>query len=294
MRLQLWLLKVLLTVVETVDGLGDETCGMQAVNQMVEAGVFEQWFAAHREKASLTILLANPQATRRRCRFIDENLNRLFLNEEVNKASEPGDDECYEKNLIKLVADEIDRCDVYLDLHSTSAPSPPFALATGPCSSVMSKLPVRFILHGILDQLQGTSLHWSGRNPARQGAVVECGQHSSSEAIQVAEESIRVWLGMAKSITTPERKPHRLSCVHRVPLRAGFQWADVQKPAQAFDWIPFDTLLGSDDEVGDIRCPFQPGAYVIMPTAQYIIGEEVCFWGVDYDDDEKHSILGTT
>ena len=70
-----------------------------------------------------------------------------------------------------------------------------------------------------------------------------------------------------------------LSCCENEIVRKGFKYCKEGGPPTAFEKVQFDELLATDEELGEIRCRNMEGAYVIMPTANPIIGEEAWFWG---------------
>jgi len=53
----------------------------------------------------------------------------------------------------------------------------------------------------------------------------------------------------------------------------------VRTPPCAFEKVSCNEVLAEDDEVGQIKCTASSGAYIIMPTANPILGEEAWFWG---------------
>jgi len=264
---------------------GDEVCGMVAVNELVQEGYFEKVFAgAAMATTRVTILLANPRGVKANKRFIDVNLNRIFIENRLRKKGStispenPLDqDEIlrtqYEVSRVQEIADEISDCDMYIDIHSTSAKSCPFALpSTDPDSEAMaSSFNVDFVIEKLVKSVRGTSIGWASCLN-KQAVCFECGQHAERQTVDVAKKLIRKFVtgdteGNAKAV---------LTCSVNEVIRKGFKYVH---PIQAFQKVEYNDLIAIDEEAGEIRCCNPQGAYIIMPTANPIPGEEAWFWG---------------
>jgi len=273
---------------------GDEVCGMIAVNELIQEGYFEKVFAgAAMATTRVTILLANPRGVKANKRFIDVNLNRIFFENRLRKKGStilpenPLDqDEIlrtqYEVSRVQEIADEISDCDMYIDIHSTSAKSCPFALpSTDPDSEAMaSSFSVDFVIEKLVKSVRGTSIGWANCLN-KQAVCFECGQHTERHTVDVAKKLIRRFVtgdteGNAKAV---------LTCSINEVIRKGFRYV---LPIQAFQKVEYNDLIAIDEEAGEIRCSNPQGAYIIMPTANPIPGEEAWFWG---EVKEKAAIL---
>lgn len=254
---------------------GNEICGLVAVNELVQEGFFK-----HRipQDVSVTVMLGNPRAVMENKRFIDMNLNRMFepkwYDEEHGAAHT---DDPYERSQIGRIIAEMDKCDAYLDIHSTSAPTIPFAiLSPGKKSEALSrKFPVSFLLQNVGNVIHGTSLDYiKGLN--KPGVCVECGQHRSEDAARVAKNTITAFITGIPA----DRFPKKLLFIDKsVVLREGFEF---KKSAQAFDFVNSNELVAIDN-YGEIRCPYKQGAFLIMPVAHPCLGEEAWLWGHTHD-----------
>lgn len=165
-----------------------------------------------------------------------------------------------------------------LDVHSTSSPSPPFAITSGSQSSkdLASSLPVKFVLEGMTEVVSGTSIEYA-RKCRKTAACVECGQHDERRTVDIAKEAIKTFLlGSRKRMAE-----HILKVDTSEKLRRGFRFAiDVR----AFQKVKYDDLIAVDDEVGEMHCPYENGSWIIMPSAYPVVGEEAWFWGVPTGD----------
>jgi len=253
---------------------GDEVCGLTAVNELIEEGFFEENLDFKHER--VTIILGNPKAVKCNKRFVDINLNRLFTPqfiENKTKTDKLGK-ELYELSRLEEIAPEIEQCDEFLDLHSTSAPTVPFAIVTpGEDSENIAKtFPVKFILHNVVKVIVGTSLDHAYAFK-KVGCCVECGQHYERQTVEVAKESIRAFLSKSHANTSPKEV---LFVDKAEILHKGFGFC---VDAKAFDRIQYNELIARDDVVGEMRCPYEQGAFLIMPIANPVEGEEAWLWG---------------
>eukprot|EP00930_Biecheleria_cincta_P100528 TRINITY_DN92159_c0_g1_i1.p1 TRINITY_DN92159_c0_g1~~TRINITY_DN92159_c0_g1_i1.p1 ORF type:complete len:305 (-),score=34.95 TRINITY_DN92159_c0_g1_i1:127-1041(-) len=264
-------------VLITVGVHGNEQCGIFAVNELVREGFFVDIWESHCEIAEITLVIGNPRAVAENIRFVDVNLNRVFLEE--HKVREGG--QLYEESLTPRLSQAIDHATWYLDLHSTSAPTPCFCIPAGRNSIAVSEsLPVEYVLEDLLSSLEGTTLHWAARDPQKVAVCVECGQHQDAGSVKLAKQAIVQFLAEAAGKVNPDRAAkHVLSCSQRQEVRSGFRYPQGCVP-HAFQHVTFGQVLAYDDQ-GPVCCPFRSGAYLIMPTAHSILGEEAWFWGLE-------------
>jgi hypothetical protein len=146
--------------------------------------------------------------------------------------------------------------DVYLDIHSTSAASPPFAITvdSNASHSMAFAMPVHYILQGLLQSLEGTTMHYAARcldtnGHPRVALTVECGQHADAASVAVAKNAIRALVanaGRESRLILPQPHQHVLRCDTAQPLREGFEYAD-QPPPRAFKRVEHNQLIARDD-----------------------------------------------
>jgi hypothetical protein len=267
---------------------GDEVCGMIAANKLIQEGFFDSYYAKH-VTSRLTIIVANPKGVQANKRFIDVNLNRIFHEHRLRRRSTAGLEmpkdplyndkhlkEHYEVTRVQVLADEIADCDEYIDIHSTSARSYPFALPALDSDSEMfaRTFAVDFVIEQLVKSVKGTSIGWA-HALNKKAVCFECGQHEDPNTIEIARKLIvrfvtEILDGTAGAV---------LTCRANETIRKGFRWDRKAGPPKAFEKVQPNELLAYDDEVGEIRCNNPRGSYIIMPTANPILGEEAWFWG---------------
>jgi len=253
---------------------GNEICGLAAVNQLLQEGFFKREFDGR--SIRITILLGNPRAVIEDKRYIDRNLNRMFILHHCEQ-KQAGLEVPYEQERLEEIISEMHECDEYLDIHSTSSPTAPFAIV--PCGerseALARKFPVKFILHNVMNVINGTSVDYV-KQLNKPGVCVECGQHRSEESVRVAKETIQAFI---TGIPADHSSKTVLYVDRSVILKEGFQF---KKKPEAFDYVDCNELVAADNG-GEIRCPYKQGAFLIMPVGHSTLGEEAWLWGHTHD-----------
>lgn len=247
----------------TVGIHGNETGGIHAVNSLIADGFFQDL-----PIGNVSVLLANPTAFEQGKRFIEQNMNRCVCPEQYNR------NDIHECDRASLIADMITKSDVYLDLHSTSARTPSFALPADNRKSekLAGKLPVDYVVKKLIHTTASrcTTIDWALKH-GKTAIAVECGQHNDNSTKKIAMDVIRSVILDSKAI----QKPVTLESTKNVIVGKEFRFA---RKFKAFSYVLHDDLVAFDDS-GEIRCPYPEGAYIIMPTAMPVEGEEAWFWG---------------
>jgi len=267
---------------------GDEVCGMIAVNELIKQDFFSQFFKGELKYNRLTIVLGNPKGVKANKRFIDVNLNRIFHVNRIkhrtkqDHSSDRSDKEeyiddlkltHYELSRVQPIADEIADCDEYVDIHSTSAQSYPFALPSldEDSEQFARTFDVHYVIEKLIKSVEGTTIGWANLLKKR-ALCVECGQHEARETVEVAKRVIQRFV----SGVVGETAKYVLTCTENEKIRKGFHY---KTPPVAFEEVKYNQVIAEDDELGEIKCQNSKGAYIIMPTANPILGEEAWFWG---------------
>jgi len=251
---------------------GNEQCGMRAFNQMLEDGWVHKINSSLKEKKQrIRVILCNPKGVIENKRFIDLNLNRIFRSPFLEESYDMFGKPPYELMRLRYIADAIQWCDYLIDIHSTSAETPPFALCTdNPRSEkYASTFPVEYVIKDLSQLVNGTTLECA-KARSKIGVSVECGQHESPHSIEIAMDVIK------KFVTDVGEPSHNVVlCERSQMVKKGFHYV---KQVKAFQKVEYKEVIAKDDS-GPISCPFTEGAIVIMPTSKPVIGEEAWFWG---------------
>eukprot|EP00884_Botryococcus_braunii_P001819 jgi/Botrbrau1/11638/Bobra.0209s0028.1 len=272
------------TFLLTVCHHGNEPCGLIAFNQLVKEG-----FLDRRDEGEpwpwpwdiLRVELANPRALEAGKRFLDVNLNRIYTERDIAEAASP---QCtsYEHTLIGRLLMAIRDCDEFLDVHSTSATTPPFAFHMGSleAASYAASFPVAYTLEDSSEGSRGTGVAYAALVGVQRAVVVECGQHDDPRSVEVAKGVIRRFLTghrVGPDDLVGGRPPVPLRIEDGAYVRKGFRWAMPR--VEAFQRVEHGQLIAVDEEEGELLCPFPEGALLVMPTQLPVVGEEAWLWG---------------
>jgi len=162
-----------------------------------------------------------------------------------------------EKSRAALVAAAIGGATLYVDIHSSSAAAPAFVFHTpgAVTEAHAATFPAPYLIEDTT--LVGTTFSWAVERGVARAALVECGQHSSRAAIDIAKRTI------VRMVTGEVEALDRVHLVNAgsVPVRRGFRYA---QDVQAFQRVAHGELIGYDDVDGEIRCPQPSGACIVM------------------------------
>lgn len=155
------------------------------------------------KKGSLTLILANLKAAELNRRFADTDMNRVF-------DREAGDE--YEVRRVGEIRKALQGCRYMLDLHSTSRPSVPMTCSesTPEHMRICKVMPVKYMVTNWEGRIVGTSSDSLVDGIGGAGVTLECGQHLSPEAKEVAKRGATNFLkvlGMINGEIETEEKP---------------------------------------------------------------------------------------
>ena len=188
---------------------GNEPAGVRAARRVLEVLEREECVV----QGKVVALAGNLRALRDGRRFVREDLNRIWIEEQVARlrATDAGDLEAEDRELSELLAvmeREIEGGEweqvVLLDLHSTSAHGAPFSIMADTLAnrSVAFALPIPVIL-GLEERVQGTLLSYFG-DRGYVAVCVEGGQNESPQTIDHHVAAIWLTLVSAKALVEGE------------------------------------------------------------------------------------------
>ena len=245
---------------------------------------------------SLRIEVGNPAALDECVRFRHSNLNRILLPARAEPQAEDPEPLAYEKTRARVLMEAIAEADAFLDLHSCSADSPPFALPLGspPAEAIARALPVDYVIDklGHATVVGGTSLDYAQAcnddGKARAGVTIECGQHADPRSVATARDAILTFVFGP----SPAVRNHPIHLVSRESVRVGSDFEFVRQWGQ-FEVVDPGTVIcrnNGDDIVSRADSP----ATIIMPARDPVPGEEAFFWGIPASLDAIHALQHTS
>lgn len=274
---------------------GNEPAGLMAVQEL-----FEAIDAEYKKNPSfefcgrIVALKGNLKAAKLGVRFIDKDLNRSWGANEVERIKNTIDittldaeDQEIKENL-DLINHLIDTTNpsrvVVLDLHTTTAHGGIFTIPSLDEDSCQIGLSMHApVLHGFLDGLKGTTLHYFCKKNFQVDITAVCfeaGQHQSEDSPKHAVSAIIncfKFIGgfYAKDIENKHDKlllkrskglplEARLIYVHRINKDDNFKMTDA-KVYNNFDVIQEGEVLAYDKN-GEVKSPYS--GLILMPLYQ--------------------------
>lgn len=256
---------------------GNEICGAVAITKLINQ--LQKGEVVLQNGSLLLVPIANPLAYTLGVRYHKENLNRIF-----RPTSKPRSDEARFANILCRL---IDRCDVFLDIHSITASGLPFLYLDFPTSHNRAWSKVMPVHHAIVGWpelykkmgLQNQSFESTSyaHKKGKDCLLIECGQHQDAAAPHVAYDAILNSLMFHRLIKgSPRRQSYK-----SITMKAGF-FRKHKNDRLAEDWKHLDPI-----RKGQVLITFANGSVlkalfdgvVIMPKANAPVGDDWLYLG---------------
>ena len=214
---------------------GNERCGIEALDRILPF--------LRIESGRVLFGYGNPRAIEMNQRFVEENLNRMFLDDGKIPLNAK---KSYEYQRSRFLKKYLDQADALLDIHASRTPqSQPFIICESNAEQVARYLPVDLIVSGF-DKIQpgGTDYYMNSRGKI--GICVESGYINNENSLTIAEKSIEIFL-KARGHINNDLKPRQKSYI-RVYSLYKTQSDDFQlvKQFADFEAIKRDQLIARD------------------------------------------------
>lgn len=216
---------------------GNEPSGVLALQR-----VFEQ-LRTHQIplNGQLIGVVGNVEALRREVRFVNEDLNRLFLPARIEQVKAASEEQSFETlellNICDLVNSLEARTDdelFFVDCHTTSSASIPFiSLNEGFISSLQlaQQIPVASVV-GAEKEIKGCLAEWLNQR-GWTGFTYEAGQHQATSSVDNQEALIWLALRHAGCISESQAQPY-LDRAHALLQQQGMQQQAVYQLRSAY------------------------------------------------------------
>ncbi len=278
-------------------------------NEPVSCEVLQRVFAQIEEHSipvsgTLVGILGNVTACEQSVRFVDSDLNRMWTDENLEFVRSATREECATVegrelwDLVRIVdalleEDQSGLPPVFIDLHTASAPSAPFAIIQNTLDQqpLFRGLPIP-LLSGLQERLDGLLLQRVIALGGR-ALALEAGPHLGDESVRKLEAALwtilakagtidpdaipgatekRIYLeGLSKGIPPVVEVFHR----HEVAVRSQFSMTNADY--QTFDHVEAGEVVARD-RGRSVAAPRD--CRIVMPLYQEI-GEDGFFFGVD-------------
>lgn len=216
---------------------GNEVGGILALKEIIPQ--------LHIKRGVVHFILGNPRAIEKNVRFIDENLNRLFVAE--NKLNEQQKKSYERKRAIELIP-YLRESKALLDLHaSASVHTTPFLICESHSFEIAKKLPFSIRSSG-WDVLEPGGADWFMNQNGGSGICAECGFLNDPQSKNVASQAIYAFLSFFGAI---ENLPGELNIKKQREIFVNYIYKThenftPQKDFKDFDLVKKEQPIGSD------------------------------------------------
>ncbi len=227
---------------------GHEPCGAYAITRLraeLDAGVVQL------QAGTLTLMpICNPLAYSRQQRYVVQDLNRI-----ITRHAHPQNDE---QRYANKVADQIDLCDVVLDMHSATTGSGPSLFLDYPYPENIAHATALGIGHWVAgwnelyadqpDLSAGDTTSYAHARGKR-GLCVECGQHDEPAIAHTAYDILRRSLAhhglMAYDVAPLAARTPQVALMRHIvrrdrPGRFAMPWQHLQPVAAGTVLVEYD------------------------------------------------------
>lgn len=248
---------------------GNEVCGAVALERVLsEPPVLRE--------GSLTLVFCNLQAYGRlddanksKCRFVDEDLNRVWGRVDAPATGE----ETYEVRRARELLPFLEEADVLVDLHSMTDPAPALGLVGRAAKNVQFAQRIGFPALLVQDSGHAAGLRlidrarFSKADAEPVAMLVECGQHFSQAAIDAAHETVSrtIEVFLRQGAAAPHEPQTLIEVTEAVTIETDAfaftqEWPNMGIVPRA------GTLVGRDGE-REVRAPYDD-TFMVMPASE--------------------------
>lgn len=261
--------------VTVIGGLhGNEPCGVRAIQKIIDD---PKPLLDRLKRGTVTLVIGNPKALEQGRRYTEggADLNRLFnyrFVDEVPKARWG-----YEHHRALELREPTTEADAIIDLHSTSAASPAFAICATRADAVAftAKLGCRIVYGWEDPDMELTAVSMGALVAAKKPAIaVECGQHDDASSEATATAVIHRFLGALGATdhdVSDAAQPH-YRLISRV--RRDSPHFRLAQTFASFTRLEPGDVVALD---GLVSVRVERAAYVVMPAPQAEVGHDLVF-----------------
>lgn len=240
---------------------GNEVCGVKAFDDLIPK--------INIEKGKVTFIYANLEAYKQNKRQVEYNLNRCFLDNQLEEMQNT-----LEGKTAKEIIPYLKEADVLLDIHSSkTSDNLKFLICEEDCLDLIDSLTPNKVILGI-DKVQKGGSDGYMFNHGKPGICVECGLHETEESLERAKHSILNFLKKVGAISgEAEKFPEK--DIFRVDYMYNNKYGKfvLNKEFKDFEKVAKDALIGYD---GNKEIYFEEEGYILFPYQPEEIGNE-CF-----------------
>lgn len=238
---------------------GNERCGVNALEEI------KTWDI---QKGKIMLEIGNPEAVKRDIRCTEQNLNRMFLpqqmlSEEAKKS--------YEYERAQYLKNLMGQADILIDMHASNTPeSIPFIIAEESAKNIISDIPMLISCSGF-DTFQPGGTDYYMNTLGKIGICIECGYTKDMRSIETALRCVEsILIGQGMLLGTVQRSAQQ-------QFKVFFQYYTrtesfrLKNDFADFEFLTADTLIAFD---GDDPVYAPQDCSILFARSRDRVGEE--------------------
>lgn len=219
---------------------GNEICGINVFKDIIPHISIET--------GTVIFVLGNLRAIEKNVRFTEYNLNRTFspsstYSKEIKKT--------YEYKRAQELKKIFNIGDALLDIHSTTNPGEPFIVTENNAFKIIFHFPREFkrIVYGF-DAIESGASDGYMLSKNKIGICIECGQHDSIHAVEVAKKAVFSFLNLRGHINTSDNSNNEIENREMIKMNSIYHTKtdsfELSKDFFDFEKIKKGSLIGID------------------------------------------------
>jgi predicted deacylase len=265
---------------------GNERCGPKAIRQVLTE------IASNARRVERGKLVAVPVVNRlayeQNVRFIEENLNRIFVHHPHPRTNE--------QRVANEILPLIDECDYFLDIHSVHAPSaPPFTFIDSDNAehqAFVRAMGLDYILTGWSRLYAGAGRNQPSSTDYAQdrgkiAVCIECGGHEDASSVDVARACILNALQHCGMTSGGEARPKRATVVEFSKVIIKERNGHLTRAWKDLDPICRGDVIAEYDDGQKLLA--DTSGFILLPFADARQGAEWFYVGQTKADTEQPS-----
>lgn len=244
---------------------GDEKCGIKALEKILPTLKIE--------RGVVFFAYGNPRAIRVGKRYIEKNLNRMFIRDDLLTEKERAS---YEYSRAQFLKNYLNQAEALLDIHAShTATSQPFVICEANAQGIVEYLPVKRIVSGF-DQVEPGGTDYYMNSIGKIGVCMECGFLGDAKSEQVAQKSIEAFLKARGHITNNLIAQEQLYIRMHILYKTKTNKFILKKMFNDFEEISTGQIIGID---GDQEIRAEEEAVILFARNRSGVGEEAFLLG---------------
>lgn len=244
---------------------GDEACAVRALQELLPSLVLD--------RGRVFIAYGNPLAIAAKKRFLEKNLNRMFVSEEKLSAE---DLESYEYKRSQYLKPYLEKADAVLDVHANPwKEKQTFAICESNAKAITQFLPTNLVVSGF-DKVEPGGIDYYMNSIGKVGICFESGYLDDEHSRKAASEAIIAFLkarGHIKNDLVPQTQS-RVHIFHKQYSKThSFQLA---RPFLNFERLAEGEIIGTDGAEA-VVAPKE--SVILFARNSFLAGSEIFLLG---------------